>query len=91
MWQSQVIKGWKDEGRQEGALARQRSNLLKLVRSRLSGALPPGLAQQIEQERELATLERWFDQALAAGTPEALLQALGKAPPAPTNGAAPAP
>jgi hypothetical protein len=91
VWQSQVIRGWKDEGRREG-LEAQRRSLLKALQARFPGELPADLAQRIAQAADLALLERWFDSALAVPSLEAFraaIQAAPSPPPAPTNGAGP--
>ena len=64
MWQSQVIKEWKDAGRQEGRQQEKRNDLLKVLRSRFKGEVPADLTQAIQQTDDLGILSRWFDDAL---------------------------
>lgn len=98
VWQSQVIKEWKDatrqEGLQEGRLQGQlegqleasRGQLLKLLRTRFQSEVPADLTQTIEQTTKLETLSQWFDSALTASTLEAFRSAV-QGPPPPINGA----
>jgi hypothetical protein len=100
MWQSQVVAGWKNEGRQaglqegrqaglqEGRLEEKRSDLLKVLRARFPGAVPAELEQAIQATADLDVLARWFDAALVEPSLEAF-QALarGTPPPAQPNGA----
>ena len=66
MWQSQVIKEWKDEGRQE----EKRNGLLQVLRVRFKTEPPPELTQMIQATTDLATLSRWFDAALETASLE---------------------
>ena len=67
MWQSQVIKEWKDEGRKEGRQEGQReamqAALLQVLRRRFKEEPPQALAQLIQQTTNLETLSRWTDHA----------------------------
>jgi hypothetical protein len=64
MWQSQVVKRWKDEGRAEGRaegmLTNQRNNLLQALRHHLKVEIPPDLVALIEQTTDMEVLKRWF-------------------------------
>jgi hypothetical protein len=99
MWESQVIREWKTEGRQEGlaegraeglaeGLAKgraeeKRNALLKVLQLRFQTELPADLAQVIQQTAELEVLSGWFDAALLAPSLEAFASAVRPVPPSP--------
>ena len=56
MWQSQVIKEWKDAGRQE----EKRNDLLMLLQARFKAEVPADLSQTIQQTDDLGTLSQWL-------------------------------
>jgi hypothetical protein len=87
MWQSQVIKGWRDQG----ALEDRRESIVQLLRARFSVELPADLVRQISQTTDLATLKRWFDAAITAPSLEAFGATLKATSAAPVNGTASAP
>ncbi|MBY0228728.1 MAG: hypothetical protein K2W96_05555 [Gemmataceae bacterium] len=62
---SVTIEGWLKEGREEGALRRQRMNLLKAAR-RLQDPVPDSIRRAVEGTHDISILDRWFDAALAA-------------------------
>ena len=85
MWQSQVIKEWKDAGRAEGhaeggaegTLRTLRRDVLKALRVRLQIEVPPDLAQAIERIADVEVLNRWFEAALNASTLEGFREVVG--------------
>jgi hypothetical protein len=68
MWQSQVIRRWRDQGRQEGRLEEKRSAVRTVLQERFGVEVPAGLAQLIDQTTDLDTLSSWFRAALAAAS-----------------------
>jgi hypothetical protein len=98
MWESQVIKEWKDagcqegreegrqegrqEGRREGLVEAIRAALIKLLRARFQGGLLSELTSAIEQTTDLDTLSRWFDAALTIDSVEAFCSLIQTPPPA---------
>jgi hypothetical protein len=60
MWESQIVREWKAEGRLEG----ERDSLLRLLRGRFPPEVPADLAQSIAQTTDLEELRRWFDVAM---------------------------
>ena len=89
MWQSQVIKEWKDagrqEGRQEGRQQEKRNDLLKVLRSRFKGEVPADLTQTIQQTDDLGILSRWFDDALEVASLEEFRSRVQATPPPSRN------
>lgn len=89
MWQSQVIKEWKDAGRTEGraegraegevegTLRTLRSDVLKALRVRFHVEVPPDLALAIERTADVEVLDRWFETALNATSLEAFRAVVG--------------
>jgi hypothetical protein len=61
MWHSQVVQQWKDEGRAEGELRTQRSNLLQILRLQFKVEIPPDLVTLIEQTTSMDVLNRWLN------------------------------
>jgi hypothetical protein len=85
VWESQVIKEWKNAGRteglREGQLEMRRTDLLRVMRIRYKTEIPADLAQTIQQTTDLDLLSRWFDAALEAPSLEAFRSA-AQLPPA---------
>jgi hypothetical protein len=90
VWQSQVIRGWRDQGRREGQVEVQRQSLLKVLQARFPGEVTAELTQTIDQAADLDVLSRWFDSALAVPSLQAFRAAIQvpQAPTAPANGSA---
>lgn len=68
MRESQVIKGWMDEGKQIGVVETQRAFLLETLRARFQDPLSETVRVAIDGTNDPATLERWFKAALRANT-----------------------
>ncbi|HTU18543.1 MAG TPA: hypothetical protein VMG10_10825 [Gemmataceae bacterium] len=76
---SPIVEAWRQEGRQEGraeGLAVLRAKLLHCLRRQLGSDLPAELRAQIENQTDLAVLDRWFDLALEAASLEQFRAAL---------------
>ncbi len=72
---SQIVMEW--EARAE--LRAVRSKLLRLFRLRLKQELPPEVAQAVDNQADLATLDQWFDQAATVDTLDQARTILGLA------------
>jgi hypothetical protein len=66
--ESQIILGWKREGKEEGALETKRADLIHALEFRLRVTIPPELRNAIDGTNDLDILSRWFDAALGAQT-----------------------
>ncbi|MBY0227918.1 MAG: hypothetical protein K2W96_01425 [Gemmataceae bacterium] len=62
---SMLIEGWLGEGREQGAVVKARSFLLKAL-GRLQNPVPAPLRDAVEGSNDVGKLEQWFDAALAA-------------------------
>ncbi len=78
--ESQIINGWKKEGRDEGVLLARRAAVLRALRVRFQTTAPDDLRLAIEGTNDPDTLDRWFDAALTASTLDAFRTALRQAP-----------
>jgi hypothetical protein len=81
MWESQVIRQWRNEGRLEGRLEVKRSDLATVLQERFQIPVPADLAQLIQQATDLDTLSHWFRTALTAPSLDAFRAALQAPPP----------
>jgi hypothetical protein len=70
--ESQVIKGFKDEGKVEGRIEARREDLLKVIRARLQNPVPDPVRLAVEGTNDPDILSQWFDAALTAKTLEEL-------------------
>jgi hypothetical protein len=61
---SEVVEEW----RAEGEMRRLRADLLRALERRCKAAVPADVAQAVQAMGDLATLSRWFDAAIDAGT-----------------------
>lgn len=77
--QLEIVRKWRDEGRQEGRVETIRDGLLTVLRKRFPPGPSSDLATTIQQTTDLDTLSRWFDAALEAPSLEEFLHAI-KAP-----------
>jgi hypothetical protein len=84
MWESQVIREWKNKGRDEGRLETRQDVLLRALRVRFRAEVPEDLAQQVRQTTDPEVLTRWFDAALVAQSLEAF-RSVVQAGETPTN------
>jgi hypothetical protein len=66
--ESQIILGWKREGRQEGEVEKARTYLLRLIQAKFENPVSETLRLAIEGTNDLDTLDRWFDAALSLNT-----------------------
>jgi hypothetical protein len=80
MWQSQVIREWKDAGRQEARLEERRSALVKVLQKRFPPEIPADLTQMIQQSTDPEQLSRWFDAALDAPSLDAVRNVIQPSP-----------
>jgi hypothetical protein len=62
--ESTLIKGWLNEGREDGKLIKARADLLKTIQLRLQDPVPEPIRLAIEGTNDLATLDLWFETAL---------------------------
>jgi hypothetical protein len=90
--ESPTVKEWiaqgEGRGRADGLVAGRRDLLLRLVRAKFPGQVPPEVTGAIESQADADELSRWYDLALAASSLEQLRSTLGIAAGRP-NGAAP--
>jgi hypothetical protein len=68
MKESQVIKGWMDEGKVIGLVEARRADLLEVIRVQLQDPVPESVRVAVEGTNDPGTLERWFKAALTANT-----------------------
>jgi hypothetical protein len=68
MKESQVIKGWMDEGELVGTVKTRRADLLKVLRARFQAPVPESVRVAIEGTNDPTTLDRWLDAALATNS-----------------------
>lgn len=60
MRESQYIRAWIEEGKQEGRLEANRSSILQVLRARFKAALPDDVRATVEGTNDLDTLSRWL-------------------------------
>lgn len=65
---SQQVQEWKDEGRVEGELKKQREVLLLALETRGKGPVPGDLVELIQTTEDMDLLSRWFRAALVANS-----------------------
>src|SRR5262245_35047022 len=68
MKESQVIKGWMDEGKVIGVVEARRAALLDVIRIQLQDPVPESVRVAIEGTNDPITLDRWLKAALTANT-----------------------
>jgi hypothetical protein len=68
MKESQVIKGWMDEGKVIGLVEARRADLLEVIRVRLQDPVPESVRVAVEGTNDPVTLDRWFKAALRSNT-----------------------
>jgi hypothetical protein len=66
--ESQIILGWKQEGRQEAEVETWRDVLLEVIRVKWQDPVPDPMRLAIEGTNDLDILKRWFRAALRATT-----------------------
>jgi hypothetical protein len=64
--ESKIITGWIKEGREEGGLATQRKNLLRVIERKIKVTVPDSIRLAVEGTTDMAKLQQWFDLALEA-------------------------
>jgi hypothetical protein len=64
--ESQLILGWRREGKQEGIVEARRDDLLRFIRALLQDPVPDDIRLAIEGTNDPDTLVRWIDAALAS-------------------------
>jgi hypothetical protein len=85
--ESPIINKWQAQAR----IKDRRDWLLRLVRAKFPGQVPPELASAIESQSDEDQLSRWYDLALAASSLEQLRSALGIGAGRPNGAASPNP
>jgi hypothetical protein len=68
MKESQVIKGWIEEGKIIGMVEAGRDSLLKVLRARFPDPVPESVRAAIEEANDPTTLDRWFHLSLRANS-----------------------
>jgi hypothetical protein len=68
MKESQVIKGWMNEGELIGTVKTRRIVLLDVLRIRFQDPVPESVRVAIEGTNDPTTLERWFQTAMTANS-----------------------
>jgi hypothetical protein len=68
---SEVIDGWRAEGRAEGLVQARRADVLRLLQLRFKVPIPADLAAEIGALNDPDELTRWLDSAAIAGSLEA--------------------
>lgn len=66
MRKSALVEEWKDEGRQEGAVATKRSDLFDVLEARMQNAVPEPIRLAIEGTNSLDVLRAWIRAAATA-------------------------
>src|SRR5262249_53947843 len=68
VWESQVIRGWMEEGAARATLATRRQVLLQVLRVRFQAEAPEDVKRAVEGTTDLEILSRWFDAAVTAAS-----------------------
>ncbi len=66
--ESQIILGWKREGKEEGLLEARRADLISVLEARFQIAVPSELRNVIEETNDLAMLSQWLRTAATASS-----------------------
>jgi hypothetical protein len=66
--ESLQILEWQNQARAEAEVTRLRKDLLRALRLRFQGEVPPDLATAIERLTDVNDLEHWFDASQTAAS-----------------------
>jgi hypothetical protein len=82
MRESVVVEGWREEGRQEGEMARLRKDVLRALALRFRITVPSDIEASVKALTDRDELSRWFDATQTSDNLDAFRQSVGLPAPA---------
>jgi hypothetical protein len=64
MRESQIVLGWKNEGKLEGIVEARRANVLTVLRLRFQDPVPESIRLKVERANDPDILARWLQAAV---------------------------